>query len=344
MSQIGARRGRLRDRRERKGHLTLMKTAADSRDAKPPVTVRLASPRGFCAGVERAIRTVEETLARYGAPVYVRHEIVHNTHVVARLSAMGAVFVESLDAVPADRPVVFSAHGAPKSAHAEAAARNLVKVDATCPLVLKVHTQTRRHIAAGRKVVLIGHRGHPEVIGTMGQAPEGAVILVETIADVAALPEPGGPLAYATQTTLSVDETRGILAALIARFPGIAGPAKEDICYATSNRQQAVKAAAAGTDLFIVIGSPTSSNSVRLVETAKAAGAKDAMLAEDAASADWARIDAASAIGLSAGASAPEILVEEFLTALAARRTVTVETVETARETVSFKSPLLLAS
>lgn len=329
-----------------KGRTTLarMKNAAVASGAKPPITVRLASPRGFCAGVERAIRTVEETLARYGAPVYVRHEIVHNTHVVARLSAMGAVFIENLDAVPADRPVVFSAHGAPKAAHAEAASRNLVKIDATCPLVLKVHTQTRRHIAAGRKVVLIGHRGHPEVIGTMGQAPEGAVILVENIADVAALPAPEGPLAYATQTTLSVDETRGILAALVARFPEIAGPAKEDICYATSNRQQSVKAAAAGTDLFIVIGSPTSSNSVRLVETAKAAGAKDAMLAEDAGAADWARIEAASTIGLSAGASAPEILVEEFLTALAARRTVTVETVETARETVSFKSPLLLAS
>ena len=338
-----------------KGRTTLarMKNAAVASGAKPPITVRLASPRGFCAGVERAIRTVEETLARYGAPVYVRHEIVHNTHVVARLtaatlhdrlSAMGAVFIENLDAVPADRPEVFSAHGAPKAAHAEAASRNLVKIDATCPLVLKVHTQTRRHIAAGRKVVLIGHRGHPEVIGTMGQAPEGAVILVENIADAAALPAPEGPLAYATQTTLSVDETRGILAALVARFPEIAGPAKEDICYATSNRQQSVKAAAAGTDLFIVIGSPTSSNSVRLVETAKAAGAKDAMLAEDAGAADWARIEAASTIGLSAGASAPEILVEEFLTALAARRTVTVETVETVRETVSFKSPLLLAS
>ncbi len=313
-------------------------------DPKPPVTVRLASPRGFCAGVERAIRTVEDTLAAYGAPVYVRHEIVHNTHVVARLSAMGAKFIEDLDDVPADRPVVFSAHGAPQSAHAEAAARKLVKIDATCPLVLKVHTQTRRHIAAGRKVVLIGHRGHPEVVGTMGQAPEGAVLLVETIADVAALPDPDGPLAYATQTTLSVDETRDILAALKERFPDIAGPAREDICYATSNRQQAVKASAAGTDLFIVIGSTTSSNSVRLVETARGAGAKDALLLEDAGSADWARIDAASVIGLSAGASAPEILVEEFLTALAARRTLRVETVETARETISFKSPLRLAS
>lgn len=311
---------------------------------KPSITVRLASPRGFCAGVERAIRTVEDTLAAYGAPVYVRHEIVHNNHVVARLSAMGAVFVENLEDVPTDRPVVFSAHGAPKSAHDRASARKLVKIDATCPLVLKVHSQTRRHIAAGRKVILIGHRGHPEVIGTMGQAPEGSVILVETIADVAALPGLEGPLAYATQTTLSVDETRDILAALKERFPQIAGPAKEDICYATSNRQQAVKASAAGTDLFIVIGSPTSSNSARLVETARAAGAKDAMLLEDAAAADWARIAKARVIGLSAGASAPETLVEEFLTALAARRTVRVETVETAQENISFKSPLRLAS
>lgn len=318
-------------------------TAGTTRN-KPPATVRLSSPRGFCAGVERAIRTVEEALARYGAPVYVRHEIVHNTHVVARLSAMGAVFIEDLGAAPADRPVVFSAHGAPQSAHDEAAARGLVKIDATCPLVLKVHAQTRRHIAAGRKVVLIGHRGHPEVVGTMGQAPEGAVTLVESIADVAALPEPDGPLAYATQTTLSVDETRDILAALAARFPDIAGPAREDICYATSNRQQAVKATAKGVDLFIVIGSPTSSNSVRLVETARAAGAKEAMLLEDAGGADWARIDKAAVIGLSAGASAPETLVEAFLTELAARRTVTVETIETARETITFKSPLRLAS
>ena len=324
--------------------MTRTPSAADRTAPKPPIRVRLASPRGFCAGVERAIRMVEESLELYGAPVYVRHEIVHNNHVVARLSAMGAVFVESLDAVPADRPVVFSAHGAPKSAHDEAATRKLAKIDATCPLVLKVHNQTRRHIAAGRKVILIGHQGHPEVIGTMGQAPEGAVTLVETVADVAALPEPEGPLAYATQTTLSVDETRDILAALIARFPDIAGPVKEDICYATSNRQQAVKATAKGVDLFIVIGSPTSSNSVRLVETARCAGAKHAMLMEDAKAADWALLQNAKTIGLSSGASAPEMLVEEFLTELAARRTVTIETVETARENIVFKSPLRLAS
>jgi 4-hydroxy-3-methylbut-2-enyl diphosphate reductase len=311
---------------------------------RPAITVRLASPRGFCAGVERAIRTVEETLALYGAPVYVRHEIVHNTHVVARLSAMGAVFVESLDAVPADRPVVFSAHGAPQAAHQKAAARKLVKIDATCPLVQKVHAEIRRHIAAGRKVVLIGHENHPEVIGTMGQAEAGAVTLVQTAADVAALPVSDAPMAYATQTTLSVDETRDIVAALKSRFPQIAGPAKDDICYATSNRQEAVKAAAKGADLFVVIGSPTSSNSQRLVETARAAGAAFAVLVEDAQSFDWGLMAQAKTVGLSSGASAPESLVEEFLTALAARRTIIVETVETARENVVFNTPIKLAS
>lgn len=311
---------------------------------KPPITVRLASPRGFCAGVERAIRTVEEALSIYGAPVYVRHEIVHNVHVVARLAAMGAVFVESVDDAPDDRPIVFSAHGAPKAAHDKANARQLIKIDATCPLVLKVHTQTRRHIEAGRQVILIGHKGHPEVVGTMGQAPDGAVLLVEKIDDVSALPAPSRPLAYATQTTLSVDETREILTALKARFPDIAGPAKEDICYATTNRQQAVKATAKGVDLFIVIGSSTSSNSVRLVETASAAGAKKAQLAESAAMADWNAIASANTLGLSAGASAPEDLVEDFLTELAARRTVAIENVVTSRETIVFNTPLRLAS
>lgn len=311
---------------------------------KPPITARLAAPRGFCAGVERAIRTVEEALGAHGSPVYVRHEIVHNTHVVTRLSAMGAVFVEDLDAVPADRPVVFSAHGAAKSAHEDAAARKLVKIDATCPLVLKVHSQIRRHVQAGRKVILIGHRNHPEVIGSMGQAPKGAVILVETPGDIAALPDLGGPLAYSTQTTLSVDETRDMIAALKQRFPAIAGPAKEDICYATSNRQAAVKAAAKTCDLFVVIGSATSSNSQRLVETAKAAGALDAVLAEDADNFDWSRLEDAKIIGLSAGASAPESLVEDFLTALAARRTLRIDHIETAREDIVFKTPLRLAS
>lgn len=314
---------------------------------KPPITVRLASPRGFCAGVERAIRTVEETLSVYGAPVYVRHEIVHNVHVVARLSAMGVIFIDSVDDAPADRPLVFSAHGAPQSAHDKAAARNLVKIDATCPLVLKVHNQTRRHVSAGRKVILIGHEHHPEVMGTMGQAPDGAVRLVQSVRDVSALPdfETGAvDLAYVTQTTLSVDDTHDIIAALTARFPHIVGPAKEDICYATSNRQEAVKASARDVDLFVVIGSRTSSNSVRLVEAAISAGARQALLTDDADTFDWTLITGdLKMVGLSAGASAPESLVEAFLTELAARRTVTVDTVETAKENVVFNTPLRLA-
>ena len=273
------------------------------------LTVRLSSPRGFCAGVERAIRTVEETLALHGAPVYVRHEIVHNTHVVNRLSAMGAIFVDELDEVAPDRPVIFSAHGVAQSVHREARERELQAIDATCPLVLKVHGQIRRHAAAGRHIFLIGHAGHQEVVGAMGQAPAGAVTLVQSVAEVAALPERDGETAYATQTTLSVDDTAEIIDALRARFPAIAAPAREDICYATSNRQDAVKAAAQGTDLFVVIGSPTSSNSVRLVETALAAGARDAALIEDAAAFDPVRLDGVSRLGLSAGASAPESLV-----------------------------------
>lgn len=309
-----------------------------------PLTVRLASPRGFCAGVERAIRTVEDTLAMHGAPVYVRHEIVHNTHVVARLAAMGAIFVESLDDVPPDRPVVFSAHGAPQSAHDKAAERRLVKIDATCPLVLKVHAETRRHIASGRRVVLIGHENHPEVIGTMGQAPAGSVALIQSEADARAFPETDAPLAYVTQTTLSVDETRGIVNVLKDRFPHICGPAKEDICYATSNRQNAVKAAAPGAELFVVIGSKTSSNSVRLVETALNAGAVKAVLTDDARTFDWTLCNEIETLGVSAGASAPEELVEEFLTELAGRRPIVIESVETAKENIVFKSPLRLAS
>lgn len=311
---------------------------------KSPLTVRLSAPRGFCAGVERAIRTVEETLAIHGAPVYVRHEIVHNRHVVERLAAMGAVFVDELDAVPADRPVIFSAHGAPQSAHREAADRNLIAIDATCPLVLKVHAETRRHVAAGRHVYLVGHAGHPEVIGTMGQAPADAVTLVETVADIAALADRPGAKAYVTQTTLSVDDAEAMVNALKTRFPEIVGPRKEDICYATSNRQSAVKAAAPGVDLFVVIGSVTSSNSLRLVEVARTAGARDAVLIEDASAFDYGRLDNISLIGLSAGASAPEHLVEAFLKALADRRTLTIETVETAAENVVFNTPLRLAS
>ncbi|GJL94161.1 MAG: 4-hydroxy-3-methylbut-2-enyl diphosphate reductase [Hyphococcus sp.] len=311
---------------------------------KTDLTVRLAAPRGFCAGVERAVRTVEETLAVHGAPVYVRHEIVHNKHVVERLRAMGAIFVDHLDAIPDDRPVVFSAHGAPKSVHEEAEARNMVAIDATCPLVLKVHTQTRRYAANKCHVYLVGHKNHPEVIGTMGQAPEGAVTLVETIADIENLPERDGRKAYATQTTLSVDDANAMVTALKQKFPDIIGPRKEDICYATSNRQNAVKASAPDVDLFVVIGSNTSSNSKRLVEVAETAGAKRAVLIEDATCFDISSINDATLIGVSAGASAPESLVEDLLTKLAANRRLIIETVETALEDVTFNTPLRLAS
>ncbi len=313
-------------------------------DRTSNLTVRLAAPRGFCAGVERAIRTVEEALALHGAPVYVRHEIVHNRHVVDRLRAMGAIFIEELKDAPDDRPVIFSAHGAPRSAHEEAAARKMVSIDATCPLVLKVHTQTRRHAANGRHVYLIGHADHPEVVGTMGQAPDGAVTLVETVAEVASLPERTGPKAYVTQTTLSVDDTRTIIEALKTKFPDIAGPAKEDICYATSNRQHAVKTAAPDVDLFVVVGSETSSNSKRLVEVALSAGARHAVLIEDADAFDPSLLNDVQTIGVSAGASAPESLVEKFLELLASMRTIIIETVETAREDIVFNTPLRLAS
>ena len=311
---------------------------------KPSLTVRLAAPRGFCAGVERAVRTVEETLTLHGAPVYVRHEIVHNKHVVERLSAMGAIFVDELNAVPDDRPVVFSAHGAPQSVHAEATARNMIAIDATCPLVLKVHTQTRRYAANNCHVYLVGHKNHPEVIGTMGQAPDGAVTLVETVADIEALPPREGRKAYATQTTLSVDDANEMVSALKQKFPDIIGPRKDDICYATSNRQNAVKASAPNVDLYVVIGSNTSSNSKRLVEVAESVGAKRAILIEDANSFDYSLLNDAAVIGVSAGASAPESLVEGFLTRLAADRRILIETVETALEDVVFNTPLRLAS
>jgi len=313
------------------------------REHLPRITVRLAAPRGFCAGVERAIRTVEETLAAHGAPVYVRHEIVHNKYVVARLAAMGAVFIQNLDEAPDDRPVIFSAHGAPRAVHREAEKRGLAAIDATCPLVLKVHNQTRRHVAAGRRVILIGHAGHPEVIGTMGQAPDGAVILVENAAAAMSLPQPLGPIAYVTQTTISVDDTKEVIDILKKRFPQIIGPAKEDICYATSNRQDAVKAAARGADMFVVIGSENSSNSQRLVETARGAGVRHACLIDDTAAMDWRALDDVMTLGLSAGASAPESLVEGFLTALAKHRTLIIETIETARENIVFKTPMRLA-
>jgi 4-hydroxy-3-methylbut-2-enyl diphosphate reductase len=307
--------------------------------------VLLASPRGFCAGVDRAIQIVERAVEKYGAPVYVRHEIVHNRHVVERLKGIGAVFVDELDEAPADRPVVFSAHGVPKSVPIEARAREMFFLDATCPLVSKVHVEAERHHAAGRHVVLIGHAGHPEVLGTMGQLPDGSVTLVETAADVAALPDrPAGTIAYVTQTTLSVDDTAGVVAALRARFPDAPAPHKEDICYATTNRQEAVKALAGRCDLVLVVGSPTSSNSLRLVEVALRAGAADARLIEDAAHIDWSWFDTAAAVGLSAGASAPEVLVEGVIEAMRARFDLELEEVAPTTEAVSFKLPRVLTA
>jgi 4-hydroxy-3-methylbut-2-enyl diphosphate reductase len=310
---------------------------------RPALTIRLAAPRGFCAGVDRAIQIVEEALKKWGAPVYVRHEIVHNAHVVARLEAMGAVFVEELDECPTDRPVIFSAHGVPKSVPAEAAARQMIYVDATCPLVSKVHVEAERHSNGGREMVLIGHAGHPEVIGTMGQLPDGDITLIETVADAERfVPKDPDNLAFVTQTTLSVDDTADIVAALQARFPGIASPHKEDICYATTNRQDAVKVFAPGADLVLVIGARTSSNSVRLVEVALRAGAKRAELVASAENIDWAWFDGITTLGLTAGASAPEDLVQGVITACRARFDVTMETVETARESVTFKLPRVL--
>lgn len=304
----------------------------------------MASPRGFCAGVDRAIQIVERAIAKYGAPVYIRHEIVHNRHVVERLRAMGAVFVEELDECPADRPVVFSAHGVPKVVPAEAAARQMLYLDATCPLVSKVHVEAERHYAEGREIVLIGHAGHPEVLGTMGQLPPGAVTLLETVADARAfMPQNPERLAFLTQTTLSVDDTAEIVAALRARFPGMAAPHKEDICYATTNRQEAVKRFAGLCDLVLVVGSGNSSNSVRLVEVAQRAGAPDARLIDDASGLDWSWFDDVETVGVTAGASAPEALVEGVLDALSKRFVLSVEEASPARETVTFKLPRLLA-
>ncbi len=314
-----------------------------SEPPRPDLTVRLASPRGFCAGVERAIRAVEEALARYGAPVFVRHEIVHNLHVVRRLQAMGAVFVGNLGDVAPGRPVIFSAHGAPRAAFNDAVARGLQTIDATCPLVTKVHNEVRRHVSLGRHVILVGHPGHPEVVGTMGQAPEGAVTVIETLAEAAAFFPPVGALAYVTQTTLSVDDADAIVRALEERFPGIAGPRKSDICYATTNRQDAVKQIAPGADLVVVIGSPSSSNSNRLVETALRAGAKAARLVETPADFDLSAI-AGGVLGVTSGASAPEDLVEDFLARLARMFRLRIETVSAVQEDVVFKQPLMLAS
>jgi 4-hydroxy-3-methylbut-2-enyl diphosphate reductase len=311
---------------------------------KPPLTLLVAAPRGFCAGVDRAIEIVERALERYGAPVYVRHEIVHNRYVVDGLKAKGAVFVEELDQVPDGAPVVFSAHGVPKAVPAEATGRGLDWLDATCPLVSKVHRQAERQIEAGRHIVFIGHRGHPEVIGTMGQVPEGAITLVETVADVEALDFAADrPLAFLTQTTLSVDDTADIVSALRRRFPGIAGPKAEDICYATSNRQAAVKAIAPGSDLVLVIGAPNSSNSLRLVEVAERCGT-DAKLIQRASDIDPAWLEGVGTIGLTAGASAPEELVREVVDRLAEWREVEEHTLVTAEEKMVFKLPRQLAS
>ncbi len=308
-----------------------------------PLTVYLAAPRGFCAGVDRAIKIVEMALEKWGAPVYVRHEIVHNKFVVDGLRDKGAVFVEELDECPADRPVIFSAHGVPKSVPNAAEARKMVYVDATCPLVSKVHIEAERHFDNGLQMVMIGHAGHPETIGTMGQLPEGEVLLVETEADVQTLtPRDPSKLAFITQTTLSVDDTVGIVAALRARFPDIIGPHKEDICYATTNRQAAVKAIAGKVDALLVIGAPNSSNSRRLVEVARNNGCEYSQLVQRAGDIDWRALEGAKAVGISAGASAPEVLINEVVAAFEARYDLNVEVVETAKEDIEFKVPRIL--
>jgi len=310
---------------------------------RPPLTVLLASPRGFCAGVDRAIQIVERAIEKYGAPVYVRHEIVHNRHVVDRLKALGAVFVEELDECPTDRPVVFSAHGVPKAVPAEAKSRKMLYLDATCPLVSKVHVEAERHFDAGREIVLIGHGGHPEVVGTMGQLPDGAVRLIETVEDALAFqPRDPANLAFVTQTTLSVDDTAEIVAALRARFPAMAAPHKEDICYATTNRQEAVKTVAERAQVLLVIGSANSSNSVRLAEVGRRSGAA-AYLIEDASVLDLRWLDGARIVGVTAGASAPEVLVQGVIDAIAAAYDVTVEDIDRVRETVTFKLPRAVA-
>ena len=307
----------------------------------PPLKVLLCSPRGFCAGVVRAIDSVEQALKQYGPPVYVRHEIVHNRYVVEGLKAKGAVFVEELDEIPDTKaPVIFSAHGVPKSVPEAASNRNLIALDATCPLVTKVHREAEVHHRRGREIVLVGHRDHPEVIGTMGQLPAGAVTLIETLSDAAAFtPRDPEKLAYVTQTTLSVDDTAEIVALLKKRFPTIVEPHKEDICYATTNRQEAVKRVAPLVEAMIVVGAPNSSNSQRLKEVAERAGCRVAALVERASDIDWARFGAIKSLGITAGASAPEVLVEEIIDAFAKRYTVSVETISAAEEDVFFPLP-----
>lgn len=308
-----------------------------------PLTLYLAAPRGFCAGVDRAIKIVEMALEKWGAPVFVRHEIVHNKFVVDALREKGAVFVEELDECPNDRPVIFSAHGVPKSVPAHAAKREMTYVDATCPLVSKVHIEAERHSANGLQLVMIGHEGHPETVGTMGQLPEGEVLLVEEAKDVAGLQvRDAEKLAFVTQTTLSVDDTADVVEALQARFPEIQGPHKEDICYATTNRQESVKAMAAKTNAMLVVGAPNSSNSKRLVEVGAKAGCGYSQLVQRATDIDWRALEGIESIGITAGASAPDVLITEVIDAFKAKYDVTVEVVETAKENVEFKVPRVL--
>jgi 4-hydroxy-3-methylbut-2-en-1-yl diphosphate reductase len=313
--------------------------------SKRPLTILLASPRGFCAGVDRAIQIVEVALEKYGAPVYVRHEIVHNRFVVEGLEAKGAVFVDELDEIPDNVPVVFSAHGVPKAVPAEAERRKMFYLDATCPLVSKVHVEAERHFEQGRQVILIGHAGHPEVVGTMGQLPEGSVVLVENVADVDRIEvQDPGNLAYVTQTTLSLDDTAAIVTALRARFPSISVPRKEDICYATTNRQHAVKAIAPRAEMVLVVGAPNSSNSMRLVEVARNHGCERAMLVQRATDIDWAALEDVQVLGVTAGASAPDILIQEVLQGARDRFDVTIEEVTLTREDVVFKLPRVLTT
>ena len=311
---------------------------------KPPLTILLASPRGFCAGVERAIEIVERALDKFGPPVYVRHEIVHNRFVVEGLEAKGAVFVEDLVDVPHDAPVIFSAHGVPKEVPAEAERRNLFYLDATCPLVSKVHREAELHTRNGLQIILIGHAGHPEVIGTMGQVPEGRILLVESVEDAETVEvEDPGRLAFITQTTLSVDDTSDMIDILRRRFPDIHGPKKEDICYATTNRQQAVKAIAPSCDALLVVGAPNSSNSQRLVEVARKLGCAKSMLVQRAAKIDWSQMAGVQRLGITAGASAPETLVEEVIAACRDRFDVSIEEMTVTSESVQFKLPRALS-
>lgn len=316
----------------------------DNIPLKPALKILLAAPRGFCAGVDRAIQIVEKSLEKYGAPVYVRHEIVHNKYVVDTLRSKGAIFVEELDEIPDDgQPVIFSAHGVGKSIPVEAQRRNMFFIDAICPLVTKVHNEAERHYKLGKQIILIGHDGHPEVVGTMGQLPEGAVLLVETVEDVEKLQvDDVDNLAYCTQTTLSVDDTAEVVEALKRKFPLILGPAKEDICYATTNRQSAVKEIAPQVDALFVIGAPNSSNSNRLVEVAKVYGCPKAFMVQRATDIPWSEIENIETIGLTAGASAPDVLIEEVINALRERREVSVEEVAITKESVVFNIPRIL--